>query len=136
MEISEDVFSQAKQRMREKREAGHVVAARYDRNSGRIVASLHNGVDVAFLPARSEGLAQAAPDDLAEIEISPSGLALHWPRLDADVYLPAVLQGVFGSKRWMAQQLGAVGGSARSSAKAEAARKNGQLGGRPRHKAA
>ncbi|MER8672015.1 DUF2442 domain-containing protein [Mesorhizobium sp. M1156] len=36
-----------------------------------------------------------------ESGISPTGLGLHWPQLDADVDVPALLQGVFGSKRWM-----------------------------------
>ena len=67
-----------------------------------------------------EGLAGAAPDDLAAIEITPAGLGLHWPRLDADLYIPALMQGCFGSKRWMAAQLGAEGGRARSDAKTAA----------------
>jgi hypothetical protein len=57
---------------------------------------------------------------------------LHWPRIDADVYIPALLEGVFGSKRWMAQQMGRAGGHSKSSAKQVAARKNGAKGGRPR----
>lgn len=42
------------------------------------------------------------------------GLALHWPSLDADI--PSLMQGVFGTKRWMAAQLGAAGGSATTPA--------------------
>jgi hypothetical protein len=75
-----------------------------------------------------EGLSGACRADLAEIEISPTGTGLHWPRLDADLYIPALLQGVFGSKSWMAHQLGAAGGSARSDAKKAAARVNGAKG--------
>jgi len=70
--------------------------------------------DFAFPTRLAEGLADASPGDLAEIEVSPAGLGLHWPKLDADVYVPALLQGVFGSKRWMAAELGAAGGKARS----------------------
>ena len=77
-----------------------------------------------------EGLAGAAPDDLADIEVTPAGLGLHWPKLDADVYVPALMQGVFGSRRWMAAQLGATGGKATSKAKGDAARANGRKGGR------
>ena len=87
------------------------------------------------LLAVTSGAARAqtpSPADLAEIKVSPAGLGLHWPKLDADVYVPALLQGVFGSKRWMAAQLGATGGQARSHAKAAAARENGRKGGRPR----
>jgi hypothetical protein len=60
---------------------------------------------------------------------------LHWPLLDADLYVPSLIEGAFGSRRWM-QQIGKVGGSIRSSIKAKAARENGKRGGRPRRKAA
>ena len=73
---------------------------------------------------------------LAIIEITPAGLGLHWPKLDADLYLPALLQGVFGSPRWMAGLLGRSGGLARTVAKGAAARVNGRKGGRPRKIAA
>src|SRR3546814_11720587 len=114
------------------RESGFAVSERYDRRTARIVVDLNTGVQIAFPPRLAEGLADASPADLAEIEISPAGFGLHWPKLDADVYVPALLQGVFGSRRWMAAQLGATGGRARSRAKAAAAREKGRKGGRPR----
>jgi hypothetical protein len=69
---------------------------------------------------------------LSAIEISPSGLGLHFPALDADLYVPALLEGFLGSRHWMAEQLGKSGGQARSHAKTAAARANGRLGGRPK----
>jgi hypothetical protein len=47
-----------------------------------------------------------------------------------------VVHGIFGSRRWMAAQLGAVGGRAHSEAKAASSRVNGRKGGRPRTKVA
>ena len=132
MAVSEQDVQQAEKRMEALRENGFAVSARYDRRTARIVVNLNTGVQIAFPTRLAEGLAGASPDDLAEIEISPAGLGLHWPKLDADVYVPALLQGVFGSKRWMAAELGAAGGKARSRAKAAAARQNGRKGGRPR----
>jgi Protein of unknown function (DUF2442) len=132
MAVTEQDVQQAEKRMAALRENGFAVSARYDRRTARIVVNLNTGVQIACPTRLMEGLADASPDDLAEIEISPAGLALHWPKLDANVYVPALLQGVFGSKRWMAAQLGAVGGKARSRAKAAAARENGRKGGRPR----
>lgn len=132
MAITETEYSKAEQRMQALREHGHAVAARYDRRRARVVVSLNTGVEVTFPPELAEGLADAAPDDLARIEISPSGLGLHWPRLDADLYVPGLLAGAFGSNRWMAAQHGAAGGSVRSAAKTRSARANGRLGGRPR----
>ena len=52
--------------------------------------------------------------------------------LDADIYIPGLLEGLLGSKKWMAQRLGQLGGKSTSQAKANAARANGAKGGRPR----
>jgi len=111
-------------------------SARYDRRIGRVVVRLSTGLDVAFSPHDAQGLEAAKPADLARIEISPSGLGLHFPKLDADLYLPALLEGFLGSKRWAAARLGAQGGKATSKAKAAASRENGKLGGRPKKAAA
>jgi hypothetical protein len=132
MAVTDREFEQAEKRTAALREAGRAISARYDRRTSRVVVGLNTGVQVAFPARLAEVLAGAAPEDLAEIEISPAGLGLRWPKLDADVYVPALLQGVFGSKRWMAAQLGAAGGKVRSSAKAAASRENGRKGGRPR----
>jgi len=132
MAVTDRDFADAEARMEALRQGGHAVAARYDRRRSRIVVRLNTGLELAFPPALAEGLADAAPTDLGAIEISPSGLGLHWPRLDADLYVPALMQGIFGSRRWMAAELGAAGGRARSSAKAASSRSNGRNGGRPR----
>ena len=106
--------------------------ARYDRRTGRIVVRLDSGVEIGFAPGSAEGLEGAKPSELAKIEVTPSGLGLHFPKLDADLYLPALIEGLLGSRRWMAARLGEAGGRVRSSAKAAASRGNGRLGGRPR----
>jgi hypothetical protein len=108
------------------------LAARYDRRTRRVVIGLSSGLEVGFLPERAQGLERASAAELEEIEITPSGYGIHFPKLDADLYLPALLQGFYGSRKWMAAGLGRVGGAARSRAKVAAARKNGKLGGRPR----
>ena len=132
MEITDEQMAAASAAMEEKREAGHAVAARYDASSGRLVVSLHNGVELAVPTRLVEGLVDADLADLAEIEITTAGLGLHWPRINADVYVPGLLAGALGSRTWMAQQLGAQGGRASTPAKAAAARANGAKGGRPR----
>jgi hypothetical protein len=132
MAISEQELTEAETRMASVRDAGHAVSARYDRRRSRVVIALSTGVELAFPTRLAEGLADASPEDLADIEISPAGLGLHWPRLDADLYVPALLQGVFGSKGWMARELGAKGGRARTVAKIAASREKGRKGGRPR----
>ena len=53
-------------------------------------AASSSGEDVRFALDQIRRLAGAASADLAEIEISPSGYGLHFPRLNADVWLPAL----------------------------------------------
>ena len=132
MEISEKEFQAAVLRGEEIRRNGYAVSAEYDAHQNRLVVGLSNGVVIMVPVHLLEELAEAGAEDLAEIEISPAGLGLHWPRLDADVYVPALMQGVFGTRRWMAALLGAAGGKASTKAKAAAARENGHKGGRPR----
>ena len=111
------------------------IRARYDARLRRVVIRLSTGLDIAFAPGDAEGLESATPQQLSTIEITPSGLGLHFPDLDADVYLPALLDGYLGSRSWTAAHLGQKGGKARSPAKAVASRANGSLGGRPRKSA-
>lgn len=107
-------------------------AARYDRTLGRVIIQLGSGLDLMLDPQQAEGLEHATPSQLSAIEITPSGLGLHFPKLDADLYVPGLLEGVLGSKKWMASRLGAVGGRRTSVAKKRASCANGKLGGRPR----
>jgi len=60
---------------------------------------------------------------------------LHWEHLDADLSVPRLVMGIFGSGAWM-RELGRKGGSASSAAKRKAARANGRKGGRPAKQAA
>ena len=112
------------------------VRAHYDRRTDRVVITLSNRVDLAFSPRDAQGLEGATAAQLSKIEISPTGLGLHFPRIDADLFIPGILEGLMGSKKWMASRLGANGGKSKSDAKRDAAKRNGRLGGRPRKRAA
>jgi Protein of unknown function (DUF2442) len=132
---SRDKLESANQRARKLHASlPKAVSAHYDRRIGRIVIHLSSKLDVAFSPHDAEGLENASPSQLDPIEISPSGFGIHFPKLDADLYLPALLEGFLGSKKWMASRLGSVGGKSRSAAKTTAAKENGRLGGRPKTK--
>ncbi len=136
MGITEEQFKAANKRGAEAIARGPVAReARYDSYRGLIVIALEGGCEFAFPPALAEGLAGGPRSKLAKIEVSPNGLGLHWPLLDVDLHIPALIEGTFGSRRWM-QHIGKLGGSSRSTAKANAARENGKHGGRPKDKAA
>jgi hypothetical protein len=102
MAITKDQFKAANARGAAAR--GPVArAARYDSRRGLIVITLEGGCEFAFPVALAEGLADAPQSKLRKIKISPNGLGLHWPLLDADLYVPGFIEGAFGSRRWMQQ---------------------------------
>jgi hypothetical protein len=108
------------------------VAVRYNKQANRVVISLSTKVEVMFNPSDAQGLEDATPAQLEEIEITLSGFGIYFPKLDEGINVPNLLEGTMGSRKWMAARLGAEGGKARSLAKRTAARANGALGGRPR----
>jgi hypothetical protein len=110
-------------------------AAAFDPATGRIRIDLTNGCVFEFPAELAQGLAGAAAEELAQVEVDPGGEGLRWERLDADLSVPGLLAGVFGGEGWMRQlgrRMGRKGGSARTASKARAARENGRKGGRPR----
>jgi hypothetical protein len=107
-------------------------AVRYDQATGRVVVDLTNGCTYAFPAQLVQDLHGATAEALAAVEVDGLGFNLHWPVLDADLYVPALISGIFGTRAWMTRALARVAGQAKSPAKAEAARTNGAKGGRPR----
>ena len=128
-----DDLKAANQRARKlQSSAPKAISARYDRKSGHIVIALNSKLVLSFLPHDVQGFQNAKPTQLEEIEITPSGFGIHFPKLDADLYVPGLLEGFLGSKKWMASRLGQSGGRSKSPAKKAASRANGKLGGRPK----
>jgi hypothetical protein len=111
------------------------LGARYDQSTGRVVLDLANGCTYAFPAQLVQDLQGASPEDLASVEVDGVGFNLHWPALDADLYVPALVSGIFGTRAWMTRELARMAGRARSPAKAAAARSNGAKSGRPRKSA-
>jgi hypothetical protein len=65
-------------------------ATRYDRELGSVVVSFGADLDLAIKAQDIDG--RARPEELARIEISPSGLSLYFPGLGIDLYLPPLLE--------------------------------------------
>lgn len=126
-------FDAAEARGRELMEtAMRAAEARYDRATGRVMIDLTNGCAYAFPAQLVQDLNGATDDQLSGVEVDGLGFNLHWPALDADLYVPALVSGVFGTRAWMTRELARRAGQATSPAKAAAARVNGAKGGRPR----
>jgi hypothetical protein len=136
VDLTTEQFEAANARGQARLRGPRAESTHYDAGRNRVIVRLTTGVEIGFAPRDMEGLQHASTDDLKAIEVEAFGLGIHFPTIDADLYVPALLEGVLGSKRWMAAQLGAAGGRTRTQAKAAASRENGKRGGRPRKIAA
>ena len=127
MAITEDTFAAATRRATARvNQSPGVTRAFFDPQQARVVVELNTGMVLTF-PVQDieglngKGLSQATPQELQEIEISPSGLGIHVPALDVDLYIPSLLQGrnghqamdggANGENRWK----GHLSGKGRSS---------------------
>jgi hypothetical protein len=77
------------------------VSVHYDDINRLIVIRLSSGESFSFPPDIAQGLAGASSEDLAAVEITPSGMGLHWKNLDTDFTVLGLLSGRFGTKNWM-----------------------------------
>jgi hypothetical protein len=130
VEVTDAELQAAKARWTEERAIRPIpVAARFDRESERIVVDFANGATF-LVPARAlEGLEHATLDELAEVELLGE-TGLHWERLDVDYTIQGLMAGIFGSRAFLEAQR--RGGQSRSPAKIAASRANGAKGGRPK----
>ncbi len=73
-------------------QAPRAVAARYLPLRDRVEIDLASGWSVQVPRSFSPRLAAASMQDCERIDIVDSGLGLHWPALDEDWYVPAVIE--------------------------------------------
>lgn len=126
-------IDRALQRAGKLRDEPRVAAVEYRPGAGLdlLILRLSDGRRELIPREDLQGLAHATRKQIANVEILGHGTALRWPDLDVDYYVPALLNHVYGTTRWMAE-IGRRGGSVASPAKRKASRANGRKGGRPR----
>jgi hypothetical protein len=95
--MDDKIFDEQYEKAKRAAAAAHAVEPRarrayYDRESGLVVVCLQNEERFSFSPLAVEELAQGSTDELAQVEISPSGDGLHWQALDADIGVIALQQ--------------------------------------------
>ena len=112
-------------------DASALVDARYDHVSDAVRLVFRGGGSMTIPRRFIPGLQGQPAVALESVSVSPAGDALRWSSLDADVYVPGLVERAFGN-RLFAAAAGRRGGRQRSKVKAVAARRNGSKGGRPR----
>jgi hypothetical protein len=97
-------FAEAEQRGKERlKTEPRAKSSRYDPTARRVIIELLNGCTL-FVPVDlMQGLHGAADEDLADFTLMPRGFDLHWHKLDAQFTVVGLLNGLFGTKKWMAE---------------------------------
>jgi hypothetical protein len=103
VEISDEEIAAAVERGRVADEMeARATSAYYDRDAGRIVVELKYKSTFSFLARLAQGLEDATDEEIAEVEVIGLGYGLHWETLDLDHAVPALVAGLFGSRKYMA----------------------------------
>src|SRR6185312_4030668 len=105
----------------------------YRAKDNALLIELTNGAAITIPVKLIPGLKGATAGDVRAVEVLGRGGGLDWESLDLDLSVPALVSSVFAGPEWMAE-LGRIGGTRSSAAKAAAARRNGRKGGRPRNR--
>ncbi len=96
-----------------------------------LIVGLSNGRRLVLPIEDLQGLGGATQKQIQNYELLGHGTGISFPEIDVDLYVPALIEGVYGNRRWMAE-LGKKGGQSRTEAKRRAAQANGAKGGRPK----
>lgn len=78
----------------------YIIAARFDPVSQMMHVTFKAGFTLSFAKERAQAIANATDEQLREIEISPAGWSVDFPKLDDGLTADALLAGRFGSAKW------------------------------------
>lgn len=56
---------------------------------------------LCFPPRLVQGLHEASPAEIANVEVIGARYGLHWESLDLDYGVPGLMNGIFGTAKWM-----------------------------------
>ncbi|MGA9070027.1 MAG: DUF2442 domain-containing protein [Terracidiphilus sp.] len=80
-----------------------VASATYSSTTDSFLLNMEYGVSYSIPRRLLQGLRDAPPGDLRNIELLGRGTGLYWPALDVAHSVSGLLAGVFGSENWMSQ---------------------------------
>jgi hypothetical protein len=88
MAVSPEAFSAATRRGQRMATEYGATAVKYDAARGLVCVLLGTGRELQFSPLAIDALKAAKEAELANVELTPSGLGLYFPDLDVDLSIP------------------------------------------------
>jgi hypothetical protein len=118
-----------------RRATPHAVAVSYNSAAQIYTLSMLAGGVLSFTVSQVPEIAGATPEQLANVELWPSGGSIRWPQLDMDISITGLVMDIVAGEGWRAAYRSILLQEARATKtpkRAAAARENGLKGGRPR----
>lgn len=98
------MFKEANKRGKERlKTEPRAKSATYDPKTRRLIIELMNDCVFIIPVDLMQGLRGASDKDLMDFSLMPRGFDLHWHKLDAQFTVFGLMQGGFGTRRWMAE---------------------------------
>lgn len=76
-------------------------SAKYDHKTKRLVLNLKNGTTLLVPVHLIQGLQSDDEALLSDFQLMIEGSQIHWDKLDVQFYVKSLLDGVFGTPKWM-----------------------------------
>jgi len=108
VEMSPGEYEAARERGEARMRGPRAESVRYDAVRDMIVVRLLSGAEIEFSPREAQGWTEATPEELAGVEVDVLGLAVRVDVIDADMHIPALVEGRLGSDRWMERRKAAA----------------------------
>lgn len=125
------MFEAAVRRGEERRKTAPFAASvEYRPREKEYFIRLASGESFGIPTARIPELDQASPTELADVDLLAQGDGIRWESLDLDISTLTLVNRAFGEM--IRRAIGQQAGSSKSRAKGDAARVNGNKGGRPK----
>lgn len=77
------------------------IAVRYDKEQRRIEIDLLSGAFFSFPIHLVESLSKASDEEISDVKVLGAGFGIEWTKLDEHFGVEGLLNGRFGSERWM-----------------------------------
>ncbi|MBA2495148.1 MAG: DUF2442 domain-containing protein [Acidobacteria bacterium] len=75
----------------------------FDRKTKRLLIDLQNGITILVPISIIQIFQNATNEEIADVELLLNGLYLRWNQLDEDLSVPNLLEGRFGTPKWMSK---------------------------------
>jgi hypothetical protein len=124
--FSDEAIEESRKRYLETQKS-YAMSMRYVPRRDAFIFVMRAGATISIPRIAIQDLKDVPSDDIGNVTLEQDGGSIRYAPLDIDISVPGLVRDVTGAAVWLKRAV-----SSQTPAKAEAARRNGRMGGRPR----